>query len=90
MHNAKIYRYDASHCFGLQCAQYKGIKTNIHYNLTIPSMPVAKSGFIYLEYIRCYALSLWACVKCIKNWAQMRSSAFYPQDFEHQLMSLYI
>jgi len=22
-------------CFGLQCAQYKGIKTNILYNLTI-------------------------------------------------------
>lgn len=62
MHNAKIYRYDASHCFGLQCAQYKGIKTNIHYNLTIiPSMPVAKSGIIYLEYIRCSFIMLHHC-----------------------------
>lgn len=33
-------------CFGLHCAQYKGIKTNILYNLTIippTGMPVANS-----------------------------------------------
>lgn len=54
-------------------------------------MPFAKSLIVYLEYIRCrIMLHHWGCVRCIKNWAQTRSSAFNPQDFEHQLTPLYI
>lgn len=41
------------------------------------------------------ASSLWGCVECIlkeqgPNTPVCQSSAFYPQDLEHQLTSLYI